>query len=140
MTTYQAGALQSSVHRMLQKFCDETLAPYGITKTQWLVTGTVLDAGKKGVRLTELANTLSTTMSYLTNTINLLESKGILSRISHDKDERAKMVVVNPRFVPKCTEIEATLRSKLRDSIYSNITPEEFRTYMKVLYKLSEIK
>ena len=140
MTTYQAGTLQASTHRLLQKYCDDVLKPYGITKSQWLVIGTILDAGKKGIRITDLSGTLSTTLGYLTNTINLLESKGILKRISNSKDERTKMVIVSSNFVPKCQEIENTLRSQLRKTIYADITSSEFKTYMKVLYKLSQIK
>lgn len=139
MTTYQAGTLQAAAHRLLQKYCDEVLMPYGITKNQWLIIGTIFDSGNKGIRITDLAESFATTLSYLTNTINLLESKGILKRNSDSKDERVKMVIVNPKFVPKCYEIENKLRSRLRKTIYSDITPEEFKTYTKVLYKLSQI-
>lgn len=140
ITTYQAGILQSSAHRLLQKYSDEVLRPYGITKMQWMITGSILDAGKDGIRITDLAKLLDTTLSYLTNTINLLESKGILERTTLDTDERAKMVTVSPAFIPKCREIEKDLRAHLREVIYKDITQDEFLTYMKVLHKLSSIQ
>lgn len=140
ITTYQAGILQSSAHRLLQKYSDEVLRPYGITKMQWMITGSVLDAGKDGIRITDLAKMLDTTLSYLTNTINLLESKGILQRTTNSQDERVKFVTVNPRFIPKCREIEKDLRAHLREVIYKDIAPEEFQTYMQVLHKLSRIQ
>lgn len=140
LTTYQAGILQSSAHRLLQKYSDDILRPYGITKMQWMITGSVLDAGKDGIRITDLAKMLDTTLSYLTNTINLLESKGILQRTTNDKDERAKLVTVDPRFIPKCREIEKDLRIHLRDVIYKDISHEDFQTYIKVLQKLSQIQ
>lgn len=140
ITTYQAGILQSSTHRLLQKYSDEVLRPYGITKMQWMITGTILDAGKDGIRITDLAKTLDTTLSYLTNTINLLESKRILERTTDEQDERVKLVTVHPSFVPKCREIEKDLRNHLREVIYKDITPEEFQTYMIVLHKLSRIQ
>lgn len=139
ITTYHAGILQSSTHRLLQKYSDEILKPYGITKMQWMIIGSVLDEGEQGVSITDLAKKLDTTLSYLTNTINLLESKGILERTAHDKDDRVKLVTVNTKFLLKCKEIETHLRDHLRKVIYKDITPEEFLTYIQVLQKLSKI-
>lgn len=140
VTTYQAGVMQAATHRLLQKHCDEILKQYGISKMHWLIIGTVLDAGSKGVRLTELAHTLGTTMSYVTTAVNLLESKGMLTRTSNDTDSRSKFIAINPTFVPKCNEIEETLRDALRKSIYAKISPADFRTYMKVLHQLSSVE
>lgn len=140
LTTYQAGVLQAHAHRQLQKYCDEVLAPFDITKMQWLIIGTVLDAGPKGVRISELAPKLGTTLPYLTNTINLLESKNILVRRDDTKDNRSKLVVVSKKFRPKCGAIEQTLRDALRESIYTDIAPNDFKTYLNVLRKLADIE
>lgn len=140
LTTYQAGVMQAAAHRLLQKRCDDILRPYGITKAQWLIIGTVLDTGKRGIRLTDLAAKLDTTLPYLTTAINLLESKDILERSAHDKDDRVKLVKVNAGFARKCQQIERTLREALRKSIYADVTPEEFHVYLRVLQKLSELK
>jgi DNA-binding MarR family transcriptional regulator len=139
ITTYQAGAMQSSAHRTLQKHCDTVLKDYGISKMQWLIIGSVLDAGRNGVRITELAEQLGTTLPYLTTTINMLESKKMVTRRENHTDSRSKLVVVAPSFKRQCTEIERVLRDSLRRTIYAHIEPEDFRTYMKVLYKLSKI-
>ncbi len=139
ITTYQAGAAQAAVHRSLQKHCDEILMPYGISKMQWLVIGTVLDERITGIRITDLARKLGTTLPYMTNTLNILEAKGFLSRIGNGNDNRSKLVSINSGFVPKCAEIERTLRQKLRESVYARVTPADFRAYMKVLYQLAEI-
>ena len=140
ITTYQAGVAQSSAHRVLQKYCDEVLSRYGITKMHWLIIGTVLDAGEAGVRLTDLTDKLGTTMPYLTTTVNLLESKGMLQRTGHKSDSRSKVITINEDFAPKCDEIELTLRNALRQSVYADINPAEFRIYMKVLFQLGEIR
>ena len=139
LTTYQAGVLQSMVHRSLQKYTDLLLKPYGITKTHWLIIGTVLDSGDKGIRVSDLANKIDTTMAYLTNTINLLESKKILVRTLNGADNRAKFVTVHGDFIPKCDEIEATVRKGLRKLVYSNIEVDDFQIYMTVLQQLSVI-
>lgn len=137
ITTYQAGVQQASMNRVLQKHFDSLLKPYSITKMHWLIIGTVLDKGESGVRLTDLAKSLNTTMSYITTAVNLLESKNILMRKGSDTDNRSKQISISPDFVPKCAEIEATLRTGLRKSIYAKVDTNDFRIYMKVMYQLS---
>ncbi len=140
LTTYQAGVLQATTHRNLQKYCDDVLRAYGITKTQWFIIGTILDAGSSGIRVTDLAEKVGTTLSYLTNTINLLESKDIVQRVARGEDNRVKYVSIVENYTKTCTEIERYLRDKLRTTIYGSIEPEDFRTYMKVLTQLSSVQ
>lgn len=140
VTTYQAGVAQATAHRLLQKYCDKVLRPYGISKMQWLIVGTVLDAGSKGIRISSLADRLGTTMPYMTTSIKMLELKGVLVRSHNAQDSRSKLVTVSQDFEPKCGEIEQVLRDALRASIYGNINPEEFRVYMKVLFELCRVQ
>lgn len=139
LTTYQAGATQAYMHRKLQKICDILLRPYGITKMQWLIIGHVLDSGKKGVRISDLAEKLGTTMSYLTTSINLLESRAILERRDNASDTRSRLVVVSRDYVPTCAEIENTLREGLRKTIYAKVDPSEFAVYIKVMEELAAV-
>lgn len=137
MTTYNAGVMQASVHRSLQKHCDSILKPYGITKAQWLLIGTILEAGSPGIRVSDLAIKLNTTLAYLTNTLNLLESKKMVVRTVNNQDTRAKFVTIHPEFIEKCHEIEIVLREGLRKLVYAKINYDDFNTYMKVLFLLS---
>ena len=139
ITTYQAGVIQASANRKLQKITDTILLQYGLTKMQWFIIGTVLDAGSKGIRLSELSERLGTTMSYLTNTVNILESRRILDRKSNEEDTRSKIITVNASYASKCNEIEKTLRDGMRGSIYSQIDPVDFKTYIKVMDELASI-
>ena len=139
ITTYQAGVLQATSHRVLQKHSDNILKKFGITKMQWLIIGTVHDAGAEGLRLTDLTEKLDTTMSYLTNTVNLLESKKILHRVSDSSDSRAKFIRINEGYTDKCKKIEQDLRKELRKSIYAHVDPADFVIYMKVLRQLAKV-
>lgn len=138
LTTYQAGASQARFNRKLQMLSDQILEPYGITKMQWLIIGSVLDTQEHGVRLSELADKLGTSMPYLTTTINLLESKGILERENSTKDTRAKIIRVSKGYQRTCKKIEEDLRAGLRKEIYAKIDPAEFRVYLKVMQQLAE--
>ncbi len=139
ITTYQAGVVQASINRILQKHSDGILKPYGITKMQWLIIGTVLDGGDAGVRLTDLSRQLDTTLSYSTTAVNLLESKRILARKENKRDSRSKLISINNSFLPQCKIIEDTMRESLRKTIYSYIEPDEFRIYIKVMYQLAHV-
>lgn len=140
VTTYQTGAAQASTHRILQKYCDDVLRQYGLTKMHWLILGVVLDAQDGHVRLTDLSSTLGTTLSYITTAVNLLESKNILVRAGNGRDNRSKLISINKDFGPQCAIIENQLRESLRRSIYAKISPEDFRVYTKVLFQLSTLK
>lgn len=137
ITTYQSGIIQSTAYRQLKQQTDEHLREHGITTAQWFVIGIIYDAGKSGIRITDLAKKTGTTLSFLTHTVNLLESKNILARVDDIKDSRAKMVSVAPIYWPKVQLIEEDLRNKMRGSLYSKISPDELKVYIKVLYMLA---
>ncbi|MDQ3094164.1 MAG: MarR family transcriptional regulator [bacterium] len=139
ITTYQAGMVQAYVNRTLQKYCDEILSPFGISKMHWMIIGNVMDAGKKGVRISDLAENLGTTIPYLTTNVNILEKIGFLIRVDNKEDSRSKYIKVMPNQIAKCRKIEKTLREGLRKTIYATIDPEEFRIYMKVMYQLKSV-
>jgi len=131
--------MQAHVDRLLQRTCDDILRPYGITKVQWFIVGAALDAGERGIRITDLASLLGTTLAFLTTSVNVLALKNILTRIENKSDNRSKFITVDPHFKPQCAKIEAALRDGLRASIYAHVGVEDFHTYMKVLYQLNTI-
>ncbi len=139
VTTYQSGVAQASAFRNLNKHFAILLKEYDLTCMQWFVVGTILDAGEHGIKLTDLARHLQTGLPFITNIINLLESKNMVMRRDSEKDSRTKFVSIVPEFIPSCQAIEKRLREKLRKSIYENITPEELRIYIKDLYHLSKL-
>lgn len=139
LTTYKVGVLEASVHRNLQKYCEIVLKNYGLTKMHWMLIGTVLDNGPDGTRLTDLAKQLGTTMSYITVSVNLLSSRGILQRVESTSDSRSTLVSVEKKYIKACEEIEITLRKSLRKAVYSHVSPEDLRCYLKVMMQLSSI-
>ncbi|HEX8226333.1 MAG TPA: MarR family transcriptional regulator [Candidatus Saccharimonadales bacterium] len=138
--TYQAGVAQSSAYRNLNKLYSAMLKPHGLTSMQWFVLGTISDSDAAGIQLTQLSAKLQTGLPFITNTINLLESKGMVERKGSPTDSRSKHVSITEDFKQECMEIEADLRAKLRKTILAEIAPEELNIYLKVLNQLSELK
>ncbi|CAN5452272.1 hypothetical protein BH10PAT3_BH10PAT3_5840 [soil metagenome] len=139
ITTYDSGVVQSTAYRVLNKNVTELLKKHDITMMQWFVLGTIYSSGTGGIRLTDLARKVDTGLPFLTNLINLLETKGMVHRISNQEDSRSKFVVVTPNYSPKCRIIERDLREGLRKALYRHITPEDLRVYIKVLYQLASL-
>lgn len=132
--------MQSTAHRILGRINSDYLAQYGLTSTQWYIIGLAYDAGANGVRLSQLKTVLDTTMPFITMTVNLLESKGILQKLSHTDDSRVKIAKLNPLYKKTVQEIEHGLREELRTRLYNqdNISRDELATYIKVLYKIAQ--
>jgi DNA-binding MarR family transcriptional regulator len=140
LTTYQAGIVQASAHRNLQKTCDDILKQFDITTMQWLLLGTIHTAKGESLRLTDVASMTGTGLPYITNTLNDLEAKGIITRRVNRLDSRSKIIVLSDSFAEKFNHIERTLRAHLRERLYENISDTDFKAYVKVLYQLANNK
>lgn len=140
ITTYQVGGLEAAAYRSVRAFKDALLKKYGITSMQWFIIGAVLDAGTKGLRITDLSEQLDTTLGFMTNSVNLLESKNILRRIENSSDSRSRLITINKQFVPTCKKIEHELRTELRRTIYAQVTPVELHAHIKVLKLLANLE
>lgn len=137
ITTYQAGALQAAANRMLRLHCDSILSAYGINKNQWMVIGLALETGKDGILLSEISRRLDINAKNVAGIVSALERQDRLVRVNKG---RQVAIAIHPIFARDCPEIERMLRRALRKSIYSAVTPLEFRMYLKVLYQLSRLR
>lgn len=138
ITTYQSGVAQASAHRLINRTVTDFLLAYGLTPMQWFAIGHIYDCGEAGCRLSDLARMLDTTLPYITNVMTLLESKGLIHKITHTGDSRIKLVSVAPDYRATVDEIEIGLREKLRTELYSEdrISRDELQAYIHVLYKI----
>lgn len=139
LKTYQVGVLEAASHRALRAHKDTLLRGYGLTGVDWYLIGMVADAGTEGIRSTDLAKTLGVTMGFLTKTVGMLDTRGILQKIANAQDGRSAYIRLHPDYQRTFEEVEAALRDKLRKSLYSLITPEELKIYISVLDKFSTL-
>lgn len=139
ITTYESGVVQSTAHRLTMRVKADYLAQYDLTPSQWFVIGYVYEAGTEGIRLNDLRIIIDSTMPNITNLVNHLEAKGILHKVSKLEDSRVKVARLNPKYKKLVEKIEAGLRTKLRQELYSNdhITREELAAYISVIYKIA---
>jgi DNA-binding MarR family transcriptional regulator len=140
LPTYTAGIAQASAYRLLKKFTEDCISEHDLTMMQWYIIGTVNDSDpEKGLSVGDLAALLDTGLPYITNTINTLESRGIVERRCCKDDSRIKRIYLCEQYASVVTEIEEEMRKRMRATLYKDITPKELLTYMKVLYKLNAL-
>lgn len=137
ITTYQAGALQAKSHRALSVMQNRILKPYGISTMQWVVLGAVYDVGIDGIRTSDLAKKLDTTLAFITVTVQRLESKGYVRKMANLEDSRSKIIVFETLREDFFLQIEQDVRVQLRQTIYAKITRDELNTYLSVINKFS---
>ena len=138
IATYQSGIVQASAHRIINRVVSDYLLKHGLTAMQWFAIGAVYDAGSKGIRMSDLTRKLSTTLPYVTNMVSLLESKGMVRKVTHAGDSRIKLVSIAPKYKRTVESIERELRDHMRDNLYDvdGISRDELQTYITVLYKI----
>jgi DNA-binding MarR family transcriptional regulator len=139
ITTYQSGIIQSAAHRAINRIVSDYLLEHGLTAMQWFTIGCIYDDGDKGIRLSDLMKKLQTTLPFVTNTVALLESKGMVRKVAHAGDSRIKLVSITPRYRSKVERIENGLRIHMREVLYvkDDISREELQDYITVLYKIA---
>ena len=138
ITTYQSGIAQATAHRVINRVVSDYLTRYDLTAMHWFIIGHIRDAREAGISLGDLRFIIGTTLPYMTNTINILEEKSLITKKNHEKDARIKVVTLLPETIALVDEIESGLRDELRKTLYSEdtISRQELQTYITVLYKI----
>lgn len=138
ITTYQSGVAQAAAHRLVNRVVTDFLLTYGLTPMQWFTIGFIYDCGDEGIRPSDLAKALNTTMPYITTTLSTLEARAIITKKTHLQDNRIKLISVVPSYRKTVTEIESGLRIRMRDELYAEdkISRQELSAYIRVLYKI----
>lgn len=142
ITTYQSGVAQATAFRVINRQVADFLLSYGLTRMQWYVVGLARDAGSGGIRVSDLARKLNTTVPYITNLIASLETRGIIQKLRHQGDSRIKLISIVDSYLPTVNQIETDLREHLREQLYGehHITRQELSDYIHVLYKIIDTK
>ncbi len=137
--TYHAGIAQSKAYRVLRQLMAKLLKKHGLTMMDWAMLGLVYESGRKGVRITSLAEQLDTTKAFVTTHINLLEAKDLVTRDMDLSDTRAKIVKLHSGAKAKVQKIEAELRDDMAKKLYAIIAPADLVAYVKVLNQIASI-
>jgi DNA-binding MarR family transcriptional regulator len=129
--TYLSGILFSQAHKLVRERIADILKPYGLTPTHWSVLGIVISA-PEGVRLATVSKTLTVKAPLVTNLSTELIEIGLINRISHHTDGRAKLLVATTKGKHIASEIEQKIKVEV-DQLLQGLTATELKTFNKVL-------
>lgn len=104
---------------------------------QWAIVGSLHRAGEAGMRVSDLAQQLDTSLAFVTTTLNVLEAKEIVTRSSHAQDNRAKIVRLSDTFRPNVELIEKEIAQKMQDWLETSIGQENVEVYVNVIDKIA---
>lgn len=136
--TYRSAVTQSRANRAFKAKMSHLLKQHNVTMMQWTIIGLVGDAQKDGLRISDLASELDTSMAFITTTVNMLEAKGIVQKTSHERDSRAKIVRLSDDFRPKVAAIEADLNAHIQKWLTEKVNAKDLATYFAVLNTIAE--
>lgn len=136
--TYRAGLIQSRAYRKLKNFMQESLSAYDLSMMEWAIIGFIYDAGPKGIRTSVLAENFDVEPSFMTNTINSLENRALVKRVTDLKDQRAKKVILPKTTQNLVKKIEAQLRARMKKWM-GPVSKPKLAAYLSVLEQISEL-
>lgn len=129
--TYMSGILFMKAHRLVRARIQAVLAQYDLNPTYWSILGAAIEA-KEGIRLATVATMLGVKAPMITMMVDDLSERGLMKRIPHHTDKRAKLLVATPKGKRLIRGIDIELGSEVQ-SLVAGLTADEMIIFRKVL-------
>ncbi len=126
----QAAILQAKAHRLLRQDVSELLEPFSISMIEWALLEMLVKSDKP--HLSEMAKEIGVEAPMITNLLNTLEKKGLITRTMSESDKRQKMLALTEAGTTLLHSTEKHLHEKLKE-YFSEVTMSEMAAYLKVL-------
>ncbi|MGH7237167.1 MAG: MarR family winged helix-turn-helix transcriptional regulator, partial [Candidatus Saccharimonadales bacterium] len=102
-----------------------------LTPTYWSILGCVTEA-RNGIRLAEVATQLGVKAPLITMLADDLVNRGLVQRVPHHTDKRAKLLVIQPEGKRLVKTVEQALTTHL-NQLLQGVSTDEMTVYNKVL-------
>ena len=119
-----------AAHRSLMRSLDMTLAPFGLTSSQWNALNQLNEYGDMTQK--ELADHLNKEPATVVRLLDRLVKHGLVKRTSHPEDRRANIVGITPEAVDLLATIEPYAAERA-DRIAEGISDEDLTVFFNVL-------
>jgi DNA-binding MarR family transcriptional regulator len=129
--SYVSGTIYVTAYRTLRGRIAACLQRFELTPTTWSLLGIIMQA-RDGVRLNEAARILSVKAPLVTMLANELIDRGIINRIPHHIDKRAKLLVMTAKGKKFVAGVEREMDNELK-FLLNGVTEADLRAYKKVL-------
>jgi MarR family transcriptional regulator for hemolysin len=132
--TYQGGLLFTQAHKAVRGRIYDVLEPYNLNPSYWSILGSTI-ATPDGIRLASVAKAMDVKAPLVTMLSNDLIEMGLINRIPHHTDKRAKLLVATAKGKQIAAEIEKKLNEEI-GSLLNGLTADEVASFQKVLERI----
>jgi MarR family transcriptional regulator for hemolysin len=136
LPTYASGLLFTKAHRAVRARIYDVLEKYDLNPSYWSILGTTMQA-PEGIRLASVASVLAIKAPMVTVMADDLIDKGLIKRIPHHTDGRAKLLVITPKGKKLAEVIELDLNLEIRN-LLAGLTDPEVAAFRRALQTIIE--
>lgn len=129
--TYLTGAIFAKSHKALRDTVTRGLDRHGLSPTAWSLLGAVAHS-PNGIRLVELAERLAVKAPFVTAMANELVERGLVERVQHQFDRRAKLLTLTKKGRQFVADVETDVAGELK-GLLEGLSEADLRAYQKVL-------
>ena len=105
---------------------------FGLSLGEYRVLDEVASAGKIGIRMGELAQSVIFSPSRLTHTYRRLADRGLIVRTAYEFDRRGDTITITDAGKKLVTSAQQAERALLRDIISDDISDEDLNVLIRV--------
>lgn len=129
--TSTSGLLFTRAHKAVRARIYALLEQYELNPSYWSILGITAGA-PEGVRLASVAKQMDVKAPLVTVLAGDLIDRGLIQRIPHHTDRRAKLLVITPKGRKLATEVEAKLATEI-SGLMRGLSAAEVAGFQKVL-------
>lgn len=126
------------ISRQIDRIIGKRVAQYGVTNIQAKIIGFLYcESSKRNIFQKDIEERFDIRRSSVTSVLNLMESNGIIQRVSVEEDGRLKKIML----LEKGREIQSAVYQqivKVEDYMTEALTPGERELLFELLDKISE--
>ena len=129
--SYQSGLLFTQAHQVVRAQVYDILEKYQLTPSLWAILGAAYNA-PEGIRLASVAKQMDVKAPLVTMLASELLEQGLINRIPHHTDKRAKLLIATAKGKKLAQQIELELNNEIRRLMHG-VSAAEAKAFQKTL-------
>lgn len=129
--TYTSGLLFTKAHKAVRGCIYAVLEKYDLNPSYWAILGAAVTA-PEGIRLASVAKQMEVKAPLITMLATDLIDKGLITRVPHHTDGRAKLLVPTPKGKKLAEQVEAEVSAEIARLMYG-VSQADVMAFQKTL-------
>lgn len=129
--SYFSGLLFTKAHRLVRARIYGVLDSYGLNPSYWAILGATVSA-TEGIRLATVAKLMDVKAPLVTMLATELIEQGLINRVPHHTDKRAKLLVATAKGKKLALQIETELTAEIA-ALMKGVSAREAKSFETTL-------